>query len=329
MRSLRDTLRDWKRRAVRYRPGSRPHLAIFGIRRGGSTLLADMVAAEPGMWFVDEPFGAFAPHRPFYEEIRSRLPERPHNQFFDMSPEEERAVHDFVAQTLSLELRIGTARHARWPLVADRVALKILNTPLLVDWLVDAFGLRSLLLTRHPGAQARSVLRLGWGFSAEAYFASDAFVAARFDEDQIKVGREILAGSNPWPKAILNWIIESWIPLGTVSPTIPRLAYEELVTQRERVVRDVFGYFELNGVEAAVGLLDRPSGSSKLSTDSAQAAISAGNTDAIVARWLDQTSADEAARAQQILDLFGVDLYRMDDPMPRRPLHVFTDGNAR
>jgi len=47
----REQVRDLKRRSVRYRPGSLPHLAIFGIRRGGSTLLADMIAAERGMWF--------------------------------------------------------------------------------------------------------------------------------------------------------------------------------------------------------------------------------------------------------------------------------------
>jgi hypothetical protein len=282
-----------------------------------------MVAAEPGMWFVDEPFGAFGPHRAFYHEIRARLPERFHNQFFDMTPDEARAVHAFVSQMLSLELRIGTARHTRWPLVADRVALKLLNTPLLVDWLVEEFDLRGILLTRHPGAQARSVLRLGWGFSAEAYFASDAFVEARFSREQIETGRSILAGSDPWPKAMLNWIIECWIPFCGASPSIPRLGYEELVVQRERVVRDVFRYFELDGVESAVALLDRPSGSSSMSTDVAQQAIAAGHTDAIVGRWLDQTSGDERRKGQEILDLFDVDLYTMDDPMPTRALYDF------
>lgn len=320
-RLVREQARSLKRRAVRFVPNGLPPIVIFGIRRGGSTLLADMVAAQRGMWFVDEPFGAFAPSRPFYDLIRAQLPDKLHNQFFDMTPEERRAVYSFVARTLSLELRIGTTRHARWPLVSDRVAMKVLNTPLLIDELVEQFGLRSLILTRHPGAQARSILRLGWGFSAEAYFASDAFVEARFRPEQTRIGREILAGEDAWPKAILNWIIESWIPLGSASRAIPRLAYEELVTGREPVVRDLFRYFELEDVDRALALLERPSGSSRMSTSSAKDAISAGDTRGIVSRWCAETSDAERQRGQEILDLFDVDLYSMDDPMPKRPLH--------
>lgn len=281
-----------------------------------------MVAAEPGMWFVDEPFGTFAPDQPFYGEIHAELPEKLHNQFFDMTPEESRAVHSFVSRTLSLDLRIGTVRRARWPLVADRTALKLLNTPMLIDWLVGEFGLRGIILTRHPGAQARSVLRLGWGFSAEAYFASDAFVEAHFNVDQARAGREILAGQDPWPKAIFNWVIESWIPLREASFEIPRLSYEELVVQRGPIVRDLFRYFELDEVDHALALLDRPSGSSTFSTSLAKQAITAGDTRNIVGRWCAQTSDEEMVRAQEILDLFGVDLYAMDDPMPKRALYT-------
>jgi hypothetical protein len=322
MDGVRKQARDLKRQSVRYRPGSLPHLAIFGIRRGGSTLLADMIAAERGMWFVDEPFGTFAADQPFYHEIHAELPDKLHNQFFDMTPEESRAVHSFVSRVLSLELRIGTVRRARLPLVADRVAMKLLNTPLLIDWLVEQFDLRGLILTRHPGAQARSVLRLGWGFSAEAYFASDAFVEARFDAEQIRVGREILAGDDRWPKAILNWIIESWIPLCEASSEIPRLSYEELVVQGAPLVRDLFRYCELDGVERAIALLGRPSGSSAFSTSSATQAITAGDTREIVGRWCGQTTDEERRRGQSILDLFGVDLYAMDDPMPKQPVYT-------
>ncbi len=324
---IRDRARDLKRHALRYRPGPRPPIAIFGIRRGGSTILADMIAAERGLFFVDEPFGAFAPHRPFYDEIRSQLPDKPHNQFFDMSESERRAVHSFVSRILSLELRIGTTRRPHWPLRTDRVAMKVLNTPLLIDWLDETFDLRSLILTRHPGAQASSVVRLGWGFSAEAYFASDAFVERRFDAKQIRTGREILAGDDPWPKAVLNWIIESWIPLTEASEEIPRITYEEIVTEREGIVREVFRYFELDDVERAVRLLARPSGSSSLSTASAQAAINAGRTDEIVGRWQAQTSDTARATGQAILDLFGVDLYSMDDPMPKRALYGRSGGS--
>jgi hypothetical protein len=287
-----------------------------------------MIANQRGIWFVDEPFGTFAPDQQFYREIHAQLPDKLHNQFFDMTPEESRAVHSFVSRVLSLELRIGTVRRPRRPLVADRVAMKLLNTPLLIDWLVEQFNLRGLILTRHPGAQARSVLRLGWGFSAEAYFASDVFVDAHFDADQIRVGREILAGEDTWPKAILNWVIESWIPLCEASHGIPRLSYEELTTQREPIVRDLCRYWEIDDVARALALLDRPSGSSRLSTSSANQAISACDKRAIVERWCGQTTDEERRRGQAILDLFEVDLYTMDDPMPKRPLYTRLGGAA-
>ncbi|MHA7836182.1 MAG: hypothetical protein ACX98W_01850 [bacterium] len=326
IRRLRGQARDWKRRSLRFRPGTRPNLAIFGIRRGGSTLLADMVAAERGVFFVDEPFAVFAPQRPFHHEIRAALPERMHGQLFDMTPEECQAVEAFVSRILSLDLRIGAARRTRGLGIADRVAMKILNAPLLIDWLVGRFDLRSLIRTRHPAAQARSVLRLGWGFSAEAYFASDPFVERHFDAEQIRVGREILAGEDLWSKAVLNWIIESWIPLREASPALPRLSYEELVVDGERILPDVFRHLELDAIDRALALLARPSGSSRMSTASTQQAIAAGDTQALVGRWMDQTDEDERRRGQEILDLFGADLYVMDDPMPKRRLHSSAVG---
>lgn len=283
-------------------------------------MLADMVAGEPGMWFVDEPFGAFAPSKEFYSLIRAQLPERLHNQFFDMSDDERSAVHSFVRRTLSLELRIGAVRHAGFPPVADRVAMKVLNAPLLIDELTETFGLNSVLLTRHPAAQARSVLRLGWGFSAEAYFADNPFCAAHFNDEQTKRGREILAADDDWSKAILNWVIESWIPLTESNAATPRVAYEALVVEPEPLVRRLFREFELTSVDRALRSMSRPSNSSSMSTDKAKGAIERGDTNAIVGRWLDQTTPDECARAQAILDLFGVDLYSMDDPMPKRVL---------
>lgn len=319
-RRLLKLARDTKRAAVQFKPGARPPVAIFGIRRGGSTMLADMIAGEQGMWFIDEPFGAFAPAKEFYDVIRAQLPERPHNQFFDMNDEERQAVHRFMARMLSLDLRIGAVRRAGFPPTANRVALKILNTPLLVDELIEAFGLRSVLLTRHPAAQARSVLRLGWGFSAEAYFASDAFCAGHFSPEQTREGRAILAGEDDWSKAILNWVIESWVPLTESNPETPRVAYETIVTERESIVRGLFAYLELDEVERALESLGRPSNSSSMSTDSSKGAIASGDTQAIVGSWLDRVTTDERARGQAILDLFGVDLYRMDDPMPTRAL---------
>lgn len=62
-------------------------MAAFAIRRGGSTLLADMLASEQGVVMIDEPF-LVQPDHPT-RTFKSRwLERRRHSAYFDFSDAE-------------------------------------------------------------------------------------------------------------------------------------------------------------------------------------------------------------------------------------------------
>ena len=51
-------LRTLKARLIRFEKVAPPVL-VFGLRRGGSTMVTDAIAANRGVWFADEPFAMF------------------------------------------------------------------------------------------------------------------------------------------------------------------------------------------------------------------------------------------------------------------------------
>src|SRR5512140_164395 len=79
-----------------YRQGTLPNLMLFSSRRGGSTHLAEVIAAEPGMRYVDQPFDLFRPASA-RGLIKARyLPPKAFSQFIDLTEEEARLVERYI-----------------------------------------------------------------------------------------------------------------------------------------------------------------------------------------------------------------------------------------
>jgi hypothetical protein len=122
-----------------YRQGIRPSIAMFALRRGGSTLLADMLSSERGVMMVDEPFFVRESH-PDYA-IKSRwLRPRLHSEFFGLDDEDRQRVRGYVSALLAGELPIGVCRNPRFPFRADRMLLKMLYASALIAWLAESSG---------------------------------------------------------------------------------------------------------------------------------------------------------------------------------------------
>ena len=314
-----------KRRLLKYHQGPRPNVLIFGIRRGGSTFLADMFAIERGLWFSHEPFAVFARRRE-YNEKRRWLPELPHSQFFSLSPEQTHQCREYTNRLLNGYSQLGTCRRTKPFLRADRVALKILNAPFMIDWFGSTFDVQLLFLTRHPAAQALSVLRNNWGFSAEAYFGHPHFLYSYMSPEQIDYGREILATGSLWRKAILNWVIENCYPLYHCTSKILRITYEELTLYTPLVVEQLCTRFLLVDRNRMLELERRPSESSRLSTKVTNKMIRSGDKHALVDQWRQSVDKQQIAQAQDILDYYEVDIYHMDDSIPTRSYFCHAHG---
>ena len=206
---------------------------------------------------------------------------------------------------------MGTARNTRPLLRADRVALKILNAPWMLTWFQQNTDAHLIPVLRHPGGQARSVMRLGWQYPVEAYLERPAAMERLFTPTQMTAARKIMAGADPWACAVLDWVVTSH-PLRHAQGLKLHL-YENIVSDPAAFVSETLvARCGLRDVAAMNRAITQPSGSSHLSTEGANASIAARDVDKIVNGWRAKTSAAEHAVGQDILDTFGVTLYRFD-----------------
>lgn len=309
---MRASLRKLKQQLLRIQLTERPVL-VFGIRRGGSTILADMVAANRGVWFGDEPYAVY-PDRQGYEIKTTQLPKRPHSAFFDLSTEEKQKFEHFSRQLLSGAYRcMGTARRSHWG-SARRIALKILNAPWMLDDLLNWSGGTGLAMTRHPGAQMVSVLRQGWDFQVPVFAAHDIFLYKHFNDKQIAHIKKAAEINDPVLVALTDWILLSHPLRNATHPAAIKLKYEDMVQSPERMIHDIlFQKCGLKETKRMLNIIHHPSGSKRMSTKQSNQLIENGDTEALLNLWRSKLDDRDIRRCQAVLDLFEIDDYRMMD----------------
>jgi hypothetical protein len=308
----RRLLRTAKARLLRFHE-TRPPVLVMGLRRGGSTMVADAISANRGVWFADEPYAMF-PGRPGFAEKSARLFVPMHSHFFDLADDELKRFSSFTQDLLGAQFRaMGTARHTLPGLGANRASLKVLNAPWMLPWFARETGAHLIAMTRHPGAQARSVLRQGWGYPVEAYLARPALLEQSFGVEGLAHIRRFWDSEDPWARAVLDWVVTSHPLRQATGDRVYSTTYEQVVAEPEAFIDTVLiGKCGLTDREAMVQAILQPSGSSHLNTAAATASIAERDVDRILNGWRTKCSAQELALGQEILDTFGITAYRFD-----------------
>lgn len=306
---VRQRLRRLKARSIRFEKRY-PPIIILGLRRGGTTMVADAVADAPGVWFANEPF-AMLPAHPAYALKRRLLPPAEHSHFFALEGAPLHAFSGYVERLLAARLpQLGTCRKTRFPLRADRVCLKVLNAPWMLEWFARETDARLLATIRHPAAQALSVLRQGWAFPSTAYLYRLDDIAGNFTAEQIETWQRIEASGSDWERAILDWIVES-LPLRRAERAGVQLwKYEDIVARSEVFVDEVLiGQFGLEDRAELLCRLGRPSGSSGMSRADVNQSILSQDIPAITERWRKEIDDAMKRDARRLLDCFEVTHY--------------------
>ncbi|MEM6389134.1 MAG: hypothetical protein AAF825_04765 [Pseudomonadota bacterium] len=309
---IRRPLRRAKARLIRFEQ-AHPPVLVFGLRRGGSTMVSDAVSACRGVWFANEPYAMFPSRLGFAEKSR-RLFMPMHSHFFALTEEEQARFDRFTHDLLRARIwQMGTARDTLPGLKANRTCLKILNAPWMLPWFAAEAGAHIIATTRHPGAQARSVLRQNWGFPVEAYLARPEAMAQLFSAEEIRAAQEIWDSGDPWARGILDWVVTSHPLRHAQGAQVYQITYEEVVRAPERFIDEVLvGKCGLSDRDAMLGVILRPSGSSAMNTAAATRSIAERDVERILNGWREKCSAEELATGQEILDRFGVTEYRFD-----------------
>jgi len=216
----------------------------------------EVLATEPGMKPIDEPFRASKLRRagiPVHSPSARRRPSRASPTFLPN-------MRSSTAHTSETSAGCGIAPWSPtsefFRLVTDRRVLKVIWAPAIAEWLeTEDFGFQIVYLLPHPIATAVSRKRGvstsgGWAkarskrakpfpIKAAAYLVDEGFVRAHLMQPQVDIGWEVLRHGSLLERHVLDWRLENMVPLHVLRDRHPDwlvLTYEELVLSPRRTI---------------------------------------------------------------------------------------------
>lgn len=307
---------------TRHEPGGKPPICLFATRRGGSTWLAEVLAANRGVLLLDQPFSANT-GTPTPAQAR-RMPKFDGGIVTDLDGAREEAFRTYADAVLSgaVPVNAPTRFWSRdFGFRTDRLLLKILGANAVIDWIAAHYGVDVVYLTRHPIPQALSCIRNGWSLTAESFLRSPGFVERHLDDATLALARDVLRRGTPLEQYVLNWTLENVVPARVLAsrPAWTFVSYERCVLEPLATVEALAAALDLDDVPSMRKKLGQASRSSHLSVDATRARITAGDREYLVGRWREEVGADEERRVMEIPARFGIDLYRPGALSPDPP----------
>lgn len=301
-------LRQFMRQAIwemlnRHRPGDKPDIALVGSRRSGSTLLMQVLAHQPGLKSVDQPFSVFTATSPQMQH----LPWPAGGLFVHPTEDEAIAIRSYLDKLVKGQIHVQEPwRFWRkdFHFRSDRLVLKTTDAHYLLPLLKEA-GLQVILYFRHPVPQALSCARNRWGDKLRYFARNKTFVDTEINDAQRTLLSHHLNGGDELSRYVLGWCLEN-LPLFTaLSEGMPAIFYEDIVLHPDDTIELLTG---LCGLEKNAGMRDMLRQSSVsvrgLSDQEGTDAIRQGNAQALVGRWRDKLDGETLRRVQDILDHF-------------------------
>jgi hypothetical protein len=302
---------------TRFEQGDEKNICLFTTRRSGGTMLMEMLAADEGSRWISQPDSIYTAS-PW--QIR-RLPVVEKGQFISLDEETEDRFRRYFAEVLGGTLQVNAPwRFWRRDFVftGRRLVLKIGSAKALIDWFEKQFPVRIVYSTRHPIPTARSIIRNGWGLTAQAYLNDRAFVDEHLGEERLAGCRSILAEGTPLERQVLNWGLENLVPVKGLSehPERVYVSYEELMLSTESTVSRLSGALDLGDTARMLQKIRTPSQTSGRSTSRTVGLIKRGDRGSLVSGWRAEVTEDEEKRCLELLEFLGIPLYRFGEDLP-------------
>ncbi|MEM9385354.1 MAG: sulfotransferase [Pseudomonadota bacterium] len=318
MPSLRLTAKALVKEAVgaltRHRPADLPNICLYATRRGGSTWLMELIAANPGITYSDQPFSIYSASA----RQRNRIPTGPSGKLITVDDEAWARVSAYLEDLFSGRLRVNGPWRVwdpQFDWVSSRVVLKIVDAKALIDRIDQHFAVKTVYSTRHPIPTALSIIRNGWGLTTQAFLENPDFVHDHLSDRQQAYVHDVMEGDSLLLKHVVNWILENLVPLRLLPerPHWLHVRYEDLVIEPESTVRSLATHLGLPCAEPMLARLTLPSRSTKQSsTARTRARIAAGDSAWVHSRWRERISQADHLAVRDALARFDINLYADD-----------------
>lgn len=283
----------------------------YASRRGGSTILAQILEAEGGVGSIDQPFDLWKPESDRGKIIAKYLPSKAMSQFFELNDLEKKQVERYLKL-----IRKGRLQKLSNKPTYKKQVLKIVNAQGLIDVLSELVPSISVVMLRHPCSQALSVVKNKWGTCERPYLEAKDWSSKYLSKEQLEFGKKISKEGSYLGRAVLNWCLEWHYCLKYSKQDYIILYYEDMILYPEKFIDTLFSYLEFKNKEKALSVLSTPSRSSSFSNERTLNDIKLGNKDNLLDDWREGYTREDLIMAQEILDMFEVKRYSVNSNFP-------------
>jgi hypothetical protein len=290
---------------------------IYSSRRGGSTLMLEVLASSPGMSFSDQPLT----NQSLELSNLRQIPLYRGGQIIDPTPSERSIMLDYLQELISGQTRAcGPWRFWRshFHRKADRLILKIVDAKLMLPDCVEAFGGDHVVLLRHPIAQAISVIRWGWTPTYPAYLDNVKYIESHLTSEQQELAFSIAKNGGQLERHVLDWCLENRPLIGMTGslPQVKLTTYEHLVTAPEVVCKALAEAMGIDSVTPLLEQISRPSVSARFAAIERQKSMQSGNSSGLIETWMRHVSPEQQRSCDHILSVMNVGIYNAYEAMP-------------
>ncbi len=305
------------RHIIRFTPTQRP-ICLYASRRSGSSLLMEVISVNQGVMFSDQPFGLYTAS----PTNINLMPLFPYGQIACPDADEEALLHEYVQGLLSGRERANLPWkfwRKEFHFSNDRLCLKITDAKTMILWMSEHFDVDTVVLTRHPIAQAVSVANVGWYPTGKGLLRNASYVQHWLDDDLVTYCWDRYRCGSELQWRVLDWALEN-LPMLRLLPEHPEwryVSYEDLIAHTEKVVEHLSGELNLVDRQRMLARVVNPSRSTRReSTAERKQLIKEGNSHKLLNSWRSQLDDQELRSCFHVLDRFKIDLYQPDSPMP-------------
>lgn len=322
---LRTAFAQWTKEliwrwGIQIRPTQRP-IAIYASRRSGSSLLMETICVNPGIAFSDQPFGLYTAS----SSSINRLPIFPYGQIAFPDADEEVLLRRYLADVLAGRIRPNFPWkfwREEFHFRNQRLCLKITDAKAMIDWIANHFEVDTVVMTRHPIAQALSVAHVGWYPTGKGLLRNPGFVEAWLDCKLESFSWDLYRHGSELEWRILDWALEN-LPMLRLLPERPEwlyISYEHLLCDVSRTIEQMEQRLQLPARARMIARITKPSRSTRRESSSErQRMIAEGDREALVSSWQPRVDANQQIACWRVLERFEIDMYSPSSPVPNRP----------
>ena len=313
-------LRDLAKVAIwygfnRHRQGQHKNIWVFGSRRSGTTLIAQVFGANRGLKICDQPF-ALATSTALQMRYLFQFD---NGHAVDMIDEEASLCLDYIDLIRNGKLHVGEP----WRLWANnfhfrsnRLVFKETNGACIAPLVYDTYGDHIIVLFRHPIPQSMSCLRNGWELNYRPFLGSKWYVETYLGNGLESFCYDVIRAENKLDKFVLVWCLENRPLFANLSeyPNWGFVTYERFVHDASDIIHTWARVYDLPQLGAMLRAAKQPSVSTrKLSTSAAKEAIRKSNIADVLFSWRTRIAAEDERRLMAIVERFQIDEYRAFD----------------